>query len=155
MTADETYRRFFPLVRHHCRRLVGDEGLASDLAQETFIRLLKSREPSGGEQGTVRWLYRTSSNLAIDHLRAHKRSLADELSPMTQSPDATAELRSVIRRLATLVSAEALQAALLSRANGLTQPELAQVLEVSERTVRRWLSQFDDAVKTLAVEQTP
>ncbi len=155
MTADETYRRFFPLVRHHCRRLVGDEGLASDLAQETFIRLLKSRELSGGEQGTVRWLYRTSSNLAIDHLRAHKRSLADELSPMTQSPDATAELRSVIRRLATLVSAEALQAALLSRANGLTQPELAQVLEVSERTVRRWLSQFDDAVKTLAVEQTP
>jgi RNA polymerase sigma-70 factor (ECF subfamily) len=155
MTADETYRRFFPLVRHHCRRLVGDEGLASDLAQETFIRLLKSRELSGGEQGTVRWLYRTSSNLAIDHLRARKRSLADELSPMTQSPDATAELRSVIRRLATLVSAEALQAALLSRANGLTQPELAQVLEVSERTVRRWLSQFDDAVKTLAVEQTP
>jgi RNA polymerase sigma-70 factor, ECF subfamily len=155
MTLDETYRRFFPLVRHHCRRLVGDEGLASDLAQETFIRLLKSRELHGGEQGIVRWLYRTSSNLAIDHLRARKRSLADELSPPTQSADATVELRSVIRHLATLVSTEALQAALLGRANGLTQAELAHLLDVSDRTVRRWLSQVDDAVKTLAAEQTP
>jgi len=155
MNIDATYRRFYPLVRHHCRRLVSDDGLASDLAQETFVRLLKVGELTGGDQGTVRWLYRTSSNLAIDHLRAQKRTRVDELAPPQQRHDAAIELRSVVRHLATLVPAQALQAALLARANGLTQPELAEVLEVSERTVRRWLTQVDDAVKTLAQEPAP
>ena len=106
---------------------------------------------SGGEQGTVRWLYRTSSNLAIDQLRRRKRVAVGELRPShdSSSPDAAIELRALVAHLAARVPANALQAALLSRANGLTQPELAQLLDVNERTIRRWLPTVDDAVQTL------
>jgi RNA polymerase sigma-70 factor (ECF subfamily) len=150
MHAEDAYRRFFPLVRHHCQRLVGD------LAQDTFLKLLKATI-SGGETGTVRWLYRTSSNLAIDQLRRRRRTRVEALPPEpgTEQGEALVQLRHLMQRLAERVPAEALQAALLTHANGLTQDELATLLDVTDRTVRRWLTSVDEAEQTLQAETHP
>jgi len=39
--------------------------------------------------------------------------------------------------------------AILSRFDRLTHPEIAEVMGISERTVRRLLSRFDERVSTL------
>jgi DNA-directed RNA polymerase specialized sigma24 family protein len=62
------------------------------------------------------------------------------------------EARSAIGRLSERASSEELEAALLARVDGLSQAEVAALLGVSERTVRRWLEAFDGHVATLREE---
>jgi RNA polymerase sigma-70 factor (ECF subfamily) len=55
----------------------------------------------------------------------------------------------VLRQVAARVPAEELECALLDRLDGLTQVESAEVLGVSERTVRRMLTRFDERLASL------
>lgn len=66
----------------------------------------------------------------------------------TQAPDLEAATgnRQVLEQLISLAGDDELQVAVLSRVDGLTQPEAAEVLGISERTVRRLLTRFDERV---------
>ena len=53
-------------------RLVGNREEAEDLAQEAFLRLHRSLPEFRGESRISTWLYRTTTRLAIDHLRRER-----------------------------------------------------------------------------------
>lgn len=53
-------------------RLVGNRDDAEDLAQEAFLRLHRSLQTFRGESRISTWLYRTTTHLAIDHLRRER-----------------------------------------------------------------------------------
>lgn len=53
-------------------RLVGNHEEAEDLAQEAFLRLHRSLPNFRGESRISTWLYRTTTRLAIDHLRRER-----------------------------------------------------------------------------------
>ena len=53
-------------------RLVGNRVDAEDLAQEAFLRLYRSLPNFRGESRISTWLYRTTTRLAIDHLRRER-----------------------------------------------------------------------------------
>ncbi|MDT8445169.1 MAG: sigma-70 family RNA polymerase sigma factor [Desulfuromonadales bacterium] len=53
-------------------RLVGNREEAEDLAQEAFLRLHRSLPAFRGESRISTWLYRTTTRLAIDHLRRER-----------------------------------------------------------------------------------
>lgn len=53
-------------------RLVGNREEAEDLAQEAFLRLHRSLPGFRGESRISTWLYRTTTRLAIDHLRRER-----------------------------------------------------------------------------------
>ena len=53
-------------------RLVGNREEAEDLAQEAFLRLHRSLPDFRGESLISTWLYRTTTRLAIDHLRRER-----------------------------------------------------------------------------------
>lgn len=75
-------------VRRHQSRvfglawmLVGDPGLAEDVAQETFLRAWRHGTGFDPRKGSVRsWLFRITQNLAIDALR---RRRAEPMDPET------------------------------------------------------------------------
>lgn len=142
--------RYFPLVREKCRRVLFDAEEANDVAQETFIRLWKSDLPEGDVRRVTAWLYRTATRLSIDRLRERLVRQRGVDAP-TFAPDLErlAQSRQLLARLSTVAPPEELEAAVLDRLDGLTQPEVAEVLGVSERTVRRLLSRFDARVATL------
>lgn len=154
MNVETAYRLYFPLIHAHCRRLVGTGDWAEDIAQESFLRLMRTSQLPD-ERSTVAWLYRTSSNLVVDRVRHFSRRgtnvEVDELKQ--QPPGESLTLRSLLRRLAQMLDVQTMQAGLLSRADGLTHHELAQVLEISERTARRRLVEFEAAVQTLKTEE--
>ncbi len=154
MDIEATYRRFFPVLRQHCRRLAGAGHWSDDIAQESFLRLLSGPRLST-ERETLAWLYRISSNLVVDRLRhtARRPVEPEELAPPTASTsEISMALRHTVRRLSTVLDSQTLQAGLLARANGLTQVELAEILGVSERTARRRLADFDHAAQSLKLE---
>jgi RNA polymerase sigma-70 factor (ECF subfamily) len=143
------YQTYFPLLVRKCARTLGDGHEAEDVAQETFVRFAQSELLSGDARAITAWLYRTSTRIAIDRLRARRRERrdADEgaLARLFSSdtPEASAELHALLGRLFASSPAAELEAALLSRVDGLKQLEIAEVMGLHERSVRRLLVRFD------------
>jgi RNA polymerase sigma-70 factor (ECF subfamily) len=54
---------------HYLVRLVGSEGEAADLAQETFVRIYQHRHRFDVRQRFSTWLYTIATNLVRDRLR--------------------------------------------------------------------------------------
>jgi RNA polymerase sigma-70 factor (ECF subfamily) len=60
-------------VFHFLCRMVGSEEDANDLAQETFVRVFKSRDSYRPEQRFSTWLFTIAANLARNHFRWRSR----------------------------------------------------------------------------------
>ena len=65
-------RQHAPKVIGLATRLIGDRSEAEDLAQEAFLRLHRALPEFRGESSIGTWLYRTTTRLAIDHLRRER-----------------------------------------------------------------------------------
>lgn len=127
----------------------GCDQTAADLAQDTFVRLLK--KPNIAEQHNSRaYLKKIADGLWIDLWRRHQIEKAWQ-DTLSQYPDAlapSAEEHLII--LETLYEVDALlsnlpkkvaTAFILSQVNGLTYREIALQLEVSERMVKKYMAQ--------------
>ena len=68
-------RHATPVFRFLCR-MVGNEDDANDLAQETFVRVFKSRGSFRTEQKFSSWLFTIAANLARNHFRWRSRHSA-------------------------------------------------------------------------------
>jgi len=137
--------KFYSPVVGVLYRLLGDRGLAEELANDVFWKL--HRQPwlpqSDGNVGG--WLYRTATNLGIDHLRAatrrrrHEEAAGRYRAEGGVSPDPLADVlraeraRRVREVLAKLKPAHA--RILVLRASGLSYNELADSLGVKRGTV--------------------
>ena len=148
---EDTYRRYFPVIVSKCRRMLGGTSEAQDVAQDAFARLWRGRDQLQDELAVSAWLYRTCTRLAIDTLRQRRRhpgladsaaSLAEQLVADAASPEHNSGSRELLARLFGAISEEDLEVGILSRVDGLTHEEVAEVLEISERTVRRRLDRF-------------
>src|SRR5579871_5285337 len=68
------YEQTAPSLQRYLMRLTANSELADDLLQESFIRLI---DAAPQEQSHRRaYLYRTATNLAMDHFRAVRRERA-------------------------------------------------------------------------------
>lgn len=157
------------MIRAKCTRMLKDAAEAADVAQETFIRLWQSgsieREPA--QIGA--WIYRTSTRIAIDRLRQRSRlralqlraASAAELPGSTRQSGAMSEdeaallARRLVAHLCSEVPKEELEIVILSRIDLLTHLEIAEVVDCSERTVRRMLQRFDERVQQIPEEMRP
>jgi RNA polymerase sigma-70 factor, ECF subfamily len=152
------YARYLPPIQAKCRRLLGrSSAAAEDVAQETFLRLWKSDVAADGDVRTVMaWLYRTCTRLAIDVLRRRRWTDGGEegldATPCGVDLGAATAARAAIVSLAASVPEDELAVAVLCRVDGLSQPEAAAVLGVSDRTVRRFLDRFDERTGPLRKE---
>jgi len=138
------YKRYYPMIRAKCRRMLRDEAAAEDVAQETFLRFWRATElHNAGAKPISAWLYKTSSRLAIDLIRRRKTV------PLTQEPGSGMDpirrhhAALDLDRIARDTPDDELMAVLLNRVDGLTQVEVAEVMQQSERSVRRLLARFD------------
>jgi RNA polymerase sigma-70 factor (ECF subfamily) len=145
---DATYE---PLWRS-VMRLVGDESAARDLAQDAFVRVWDRRATLDPTLSLRALLYRTVRNLALNQLRdeqTRRQLLADPgvgaLAVRPQEPDAAdqhVEATELADRLAQFIKElpprqrEALR---LSRFDGLSHQEIADVMGCAPRTVNNHL----------------
>jgi RNA polymerase sigma-70 factor, ECF subfamily len=63
-------------IIHFLYRMVRNESIAEELAQEVFLRVYRSRESYRAEAKFSTWLYRIATNLAVNHARdtRHERT---------------------------------------------------------------------------------
>jgi RNA polymerase sigma-70 factor (ECF subfamily) len=99
-------------------------------------------------------MWRTSTRIAIDLLRRRRLGVEVRREPPDAAgggrpADAVMAARQQLAAIATAAPRDELEVAMLCRVDGLTQPEAAEVCDVSERTVRRLLDRFDRRVAQL------
>ena len=137
--------RLLPRVHRFAARILGDRTEAEDVAQEAMLRLWR-QAPSWrpGEAQVTTWVFRVASNLCTDRLRrGRSRPTApfeDAGDPADGKPGVEARLHQAAR-LAALQAALAdlpdrqRQAVVLRHLEGLSNPEIAEVLDIGVEAV--------------------
>lgn len=133
-------------LRGFVLRLVGDEVLAEDLTQETFLRAGRTASPCRKTAAEQAWLYRIALNLVRDHFRSQARApiLVPDDSSLAQRPSEedveqgvlqTEMSDCVLEYLYTLPSPQQ-EILILHDMIGLTHSEISRVLHISEANAR-------------------
>lgn len=143
-------------------RMCGDPEDAWDAAQEAFLSAWRGLPSFRGEAGFSTWLYRLTSNAAIDLLRRNKRqrgeaSLDDEnlgidavdRAPSPQEQAEAAELRGAVTAGLFRLSDAHRQALILREVQGLSYEEIAAALAVDMGTVKSRISRARSALRKI------
>jgi len=149
------YRK--PIV-HFMFRMVHNQAVAEELAQEVFLRVYRSRETYRAEARFSTWLYRIATNLGVNHARdtRHERTAStvylDEPDSETGStpdvadstPSAEAnmlrrERMSAIREFVMALPERQRNAVLMHKYEGLDYKQIGEVLKLSESATKSLL----------------
>jgi RNA polymerase sigma-70 factor, ECF subfamily len=125
-------------VFRYLRRVVGAPEAARDLTQEVFLRVSRAGLPEATDVGRRAWVFRIARNLALNHVRDHRRrpvlvELGEVVTPATQ------ELGLALRDAVAALPALDRDVFLLRETAGLRYDEIAAACEVSTDTVRSHL----------------
>ncbi len=136
------YEATYPRLWSWVRRVVADPGVASDIAQEAFVRLLQWERETLPEAERAAYLFTIARNLMHDHWKRGARS-EESLSERGEETDniAAAGLRDVVasidldRALAALTAKER-SIAWLAYAEGWDHRTIARIVGVGEKSVK-------------------
>ncbi len=148
-------------------RLVRDRSLAEDLAQEGFLRVFQRLKTYDPERKFSSWFFQVLRNVTIDYLRVNRlaTSSLDELTDAgfqapeadrtSSSPERLAEQESLARAMdgaLARIRPEYREVVVLRYQEGLTHPEIAEILGLPSGTVKTYLHR---ARKELAILLKP
>jgi RNA polymerase sigma-70 factor, ECF subfamily len=143
---------------HFLFRMVHNQAIAEELAQDVFLRVYRSRESYRAEAKFTTWLYRIATNLAVNHARdtKHERTAQtvyldspDESTGMT--PDVADDEPTVEQRLLTDERMAAIRthvmalperqrmAVLMHKYQGMDYRQIGEVLKLSESATKSLL----------------
>ncbi|HHP7237036.1 RNA polymerase sigma-70 factor [Longibacter sp.] len=144
---EQVFREMYePLVRYACS-ITKSRASAADIVQDVFVRLWESRSRLDPSQSLEAYLYRSVRNRAYN-LHRNRRTRSDKQEDVQTepvgnlsrppSPDDAMDARDLERHLEAWIDElpnrqrEALK---LSRFEGLSHEDVAEVMEISPRTV--------------------
>ncbi len=86
---DSIYRKFHRAVFLQALKILRDEELALDMAQEAFVRVLRHLEKLGDKQDPSGWIRRIVTNLCVDELRKRRAAIIIGGAPVAEFPAPT------------------------------------------------------------------
>src|SRR5215471_14482711 len=151
----EKYRK--PII-HFMFRMVHNQAVAEELAQEVFLRVYRSRQTYRAEARFTTWLYRIATNLGVNHARDTKHERAaqnvylDQPDPETgTTPDVADSTPSVehdlvrdermraIRQHVMALPERQKIAVLMHKYQGMDYKQIGEVLKLSESATKSLL----------------
>ena len=135
-------------------RMLGDREKAEDLAQETFLRIVKGAQAWERRARFQTWLFTIARNLCVDQSRRDRFRRADSLDaegrdgepPLVESvpgagvdPErgaASARVRPLLQKALLSLPAEQREVFILREQAGVPFREIAEMIGVNENTVK-------------------
>ena len=141
---DKAYSDYSKEIFSYILRSVHDHDIAEDMLQDVFIKLLHYSVKADVNSRNIRaLLYSISRSVCIDSARRTSR-IKIETADITMLPDhhARSENNSSVELLEAMDSiidslGEPEKSIILFKRNGLTYPEIARIMKLSERTLKR------------------
>ena len=138
-------------------RMCGNAYDADEAAQEAFVAAWRALPNFRGDAKFSKWLYRLTTNAAIDVMRREKRhqtvgdgemvDLADDADSPQETVERTEQQEAMQKALATL-SEEYREVLLLRYMEELDYAEIAEVLQLPSGTVKSRINRAKAALKT-------
>jgi len=131
--------------RHHarvhalCYRLTRRGDVADDLAQETFLRVLRYRDSFRGDAAFTTWLYRVAYNVCHEHWRLDRRDESmRERHPEVERdvPVPLDERHALLEQAMSRLEPEQRAVLVLTRYHDLKYDDVASVLECTPAAAR-------------------
>ena len=144
--ATEIYDRYSSRIYNFAYRFLKNSEAAEDATQEVFVKMLKHANQFHGDAKLSTWLFSITANWCRDYLRKsdNKAKEAEDVlisipAPAELAPDRNLERRQNELRVQKALGAltpEQREAILLSRYQGLSYAEIAQISGCSEGAVK-------------------
>ncbi len=145
-------------VIHFLYRMVHNQAVAEELAQEVFLRVYRARDSYRAEARFTTWLYRIATNLAVNHARdtKHERSaqtvyldapdeetgtrpdVADD-EPLVEERMVKDERMAAIRNHVMALPERQRMAVLMHKYQGMDYRQIGDVLKLSESATKSLL----------------
>jgi RNA polymerase sigma-70 factor (ECF subfamily) len=139
---EELYRNTFPRVYAYVASLLRDRSAAEDVTALAFERAYRKRSRFSARRGSPEaWVFGIARNAALDELRKLKRRARLESEPAdvwSPGPDEQAERafqREEVRAALASLDPRDRDLVALKFAGGLSNAEIARVLDISETNV--------------------
>ena len=151
----QKYRK--PII-HFMYRMVHNQAIAEELAQEVFLRVYRSRETYRAEARFSTWLYRIATNLGVNHARdtRHERTASTvyldetdsetgttpdvaDATPSAESNLLRKERLNAIRQHVLALPERQRMAVLMHKYEGLDYKQIGDVLKLSESATKSLL----------------
>jgi RNA polymerase sigma factor (sigma-70 family) len=138
------YARFGRPLYAYALGLVGDEGVAEEVVQDTFVAAWRGAAGFEGRSSAASWLFGIARRQARDRMRRLKLETEGEerlegLSAAGPEPEAAAiasASRAEVAEALERLSATDREVLVLAFAHELSGPEMAEVLAIPEGTVK-------------------
>ncbi len=146
----QLYEAYSPALYGALLKLVGDQALAEDLLQDSFVKIWLNRHHYTADKGRLyTWLLAITRHVAMDELKARKNRLqvrvqVDERSSKLTDPATPEGL--LHQSIFSLLSPPQRQIVELVYRRGYTKPEIAEELNLPLGTVK---TRFRRAIQTL------
>lgn len=138
----ELFEAMHVVLLRYAWRFTGDEEAARDIVQDAFLKLWQIREDIDPKRSLKALLYTMVRNLSLNYKRAaqhtHGALPDDDLHDEAPRADAHVEanmLRARLRQYIAEMPDRRREAFMLSRYEGLSHEEIAQVMNLTPRTV--------------------
>lgn len=161
--ASEIYDRYSSRIYNFAFRFLKNAEAAEDAMQEVFVKMIRHAGQFQGDAKLSTWLFSITANWCRDYLRKadNKPKESEEVlislpSSNEYSPERNLEQREDelrVRRALSALTPEQREAILLSRYQGLSYAEIAQIAGCSEGAVKtRVFRAMETLKKALAVD---
>ena len=162
---DAIYREYFPRIQRYLTRVVGNRE-ADDVAQEVFVKISRGLKNQNDKGRISSWIYKVATNTAIDRLRQAtfdrdrmNATFDDSVMQMqasglsTDAQAASEAASACIRRVIEELPENYRLPMILSELEGLTNQEIAGVLELRLEVVKIRLHRGKARLKKELIEQ--
>jgi len=148
------YQKYAPAIYAHCRRMLQSQAAARDATQEAFVRVLTRGPVFPNDDDGLRYLYRVSTNVCLNHIRelkVHTRAAAS--LRVRPSSSGSMEGRHADRDFVAAVLDRCGEAgatvAVMHYVDGMSQVEIAKILGITRRTVFNRLRRLERIARDL------
>lgn len=141
---DELFNYYYPRLYHFSKSILKIENEIDDILQEVFVKIWLNRQKIGNTETFNSWIFTITKNEVLNLIRTNLRDITfkDELflravaeEYQNSNPLEFNEIKAGIDKIVANLPEKRQQVFILSRTEGLSNKEIAQQLNISEKTV--------------------
>ncbi|MGM9811862.1 MAG: RNA polymerase sigma-70 factor [Muribaculaceae bacterium] len=150
---EQLFRQYYKVLRAYALRLVGDLDAAEDIVQDVFVTLCDDNIRLDAQRNVKSYLFKAVHNRSLNYMSSKQYTEEESLEQFVDQLNVRwaqetnqhnlfmlKELQGEISRFALALPPQVQRVFVLSRTHGHKIPEIAQEMNLSHKTVEKYLT---------------